>query len=441
MKVVFDRFLKDLGGAIKGAGYYPSDHPARKSSLNRIYDFLLNYFSDNNSLTLSVIEDTLTVEETPFFETSPNEIEILNNIMSKGIGEIVFKEDLTFEELDSLISFLGMSEEDFENTTIEDFIISEGIVNISIIPADKDFKKRSKRVYSKAKKYIIDSMNDVRLGRVPQIKKANAIIGSVKELLQKDESAVMGLTLLSDYDNYTFNHSVNVGILSLSLAEKVGFGKSAEQIGLAGMLHDIGKTKTPLEIINKPGKLSEEEWEIMKKHPIDGAEIVQKMDKRPDVTLMILQHHVRYDLSGYPAKQKKLNEGTHLVTIADTYDSMTTLRPYQKRFDPKEALDLMTYKLKGTTLHPKYFEKFIEMLGIFPIGTCVRLKTGEVAVVKSINRKDQYRPEVWVIIDKEGNKLDHPIVVDLADNKNFKEREIILLIDPFTLGVGISEYL
>jgi len=441
MKLLFNRFLKELGGAIKGAGYYPDDHPARKKSLNSMYDILRDYLYDNGSISLAIIEDTLTVEDTPFFETSANEIEILNNLASKGIGEILIKDGLLPEELNKLVGFLGMSAEEFENTTIEDFIIDNGIINIDVIPVDKDLKKRSKKVYSKAKKYIVDTMNDARLGKVPQINKANAIINSVRDILKKDESAIMGLTLLSDYDNYTFNHSVNVGILSLSLAEKSGFGKDAEQIGLAGMLHDIGKTKTPLELINKPGKLTVDEWEIMQRHPVDGAEIVQKMDKRPDVTLMVLQHHVRFDLTGYPKKQKKLIEGSHIVTIADTYDSLTTLRPYQKRYDPKEALDLMSYKLKGTALHPKYFEKFIDMLGFYPIGSCVRLKTGEVAVVKSINRDDQLKPQVWIIIDKNGNKLDAPIIVDLASERQYKEREIILLVDPLVLGVGITEYL
>ena len=442
MKEQFLKLIKDLVSSVKGVTYYPEGHPAREKPLFNIHEFLLKYLKENPSIRIAIVEDTLVIEDTPFFETSPNVDELYKILEEKEIGEIVIFKGITIEELKILIELLSRSQDEFKQIDIDEFLLQRGVKFIEILEKDKDLKKKSKKVYTHAKKFIVEAMNEIRLGKVPRMEIAESIIASFDRILKKDESAILALTMLSDYDNYTFNHSVNVGILSLALARELGWS-NAEDIGVAGLLHDIGKTRTPLSIINKPGKLTPEEWEIMKKHPVEGAKIVQDMNKfKSEIALMVLQHHVRYDKSGYPdIKNNKLFEGTHLITISDTYDSMTTLRPYQRRFDPKEALDIMVNKLKGKALHPRYLDTFVEMLGIYPIGSCVRLKTGEIALVTSLNRENPLLPRVKVILGADGKYLKRPFEIDLNNPNEKKKREIVSLVNPTLLNIDVTRFL
>ncbi len=442
MKDQFHELVKNFVSSVKGVNYYPPGHPAREKPLYNIHEFFLKFFNDNPSLRIAIVEDTLVVENTPFFEASANVDDFYNILSEKKIGEIIIYKGITIEELKILIDLLSKPSDEYSHIDIDEFLLQKGVKFIDILEQDKDLKKKSKKVYTHAKKFIVEAMNEIRLGKVPRMEIAESIIASFDRILKRDESAIMALTMLSDYDNYTFNHSVNVGILSLALAREIGW-KNADDIGVAGLLHDIGKTKTPLEIINKPGKLSPEEWEIMKQHPVEGAKIVQEMNKfKSEIALMVLQHHVRYDKSGYPdIKNNKLFEGTHLITISDTYDSMTTLRPYQRRFDPKEALDIMVNKLKGKALHPRYLDTFVEMLGIYPIGSCVRLKTGEIALVTSLNRENPLLPRVKVILGADGKYLKHPIEVDLTEASSRNKREIISLVNPTLLNIDVTRFI
>ncbi len=442
MKEQFLDLIKNFVSSIKGVTYYPKGHPARERPLFQIHEFLLKFLQENPSIRIAIVEDTLVVENIPFFENSANVEDFYNILEEKKIGEILIFKGITIEELKILINLLSKSQDEFNKIDIDEFLLQNGIKFIEILEKDKDLKKKSKKVYTHAKKFIVEAMNEIRLGKVPRMEIAESIIASFDRILKKDESAIIALTMLSDYDNYTFNHSVNVGILSLALARELGW-ENADDIGVAGLLHDIGKTKTPLEIINKPGKLTPEEWETMKKHPVEGAKIVQEMNKfKTEIALMVLQHHVRYDKSGYPEiKNSKLFEGTHLITISDTYDSMTTLRPYQRRFDPKEALDIMVNKLKGKALHPTYLNTFVEMLGIYPIGSCVRLKTGEIALVTSLNRENPLLPMVKVILGADGKYLKHPLEIDLNDKKEMQRRGIISLVNPTLLNIDVTRFI
>ncbi len=441
-KALFIELINNSVSAIKGLNYYPDGHPAKEKPLYNIHSLLIKFLNENPSLRIALIEDTLVIENTPFFESTPNAEKLLELLDEKKIGELIFFKGITIEEIKILFYLLAMGDEEFKNVNIDDFLIDHGIKYIEIIEKERDIKKKGKRVYAHAKKYIVEAMNEIRLGKVPRMEVAESIVTSFDRILKRDESALIALTMLSDYDNYTFNHSVNVGILSLALARELGW-QGAEDIGIAGLLHDIGKTKTPIEIINKPGKLTPEEWEIMKKHPSDGAKIIQEMNRfRVEISMMVLQHHVRYDKSGYPRlNNRNLLEGTHLITISDTYDSLTTLRPYQRRFDPKEALEIMIGKLKGKALHPKYLEVFVQMLGIYPVGSCVRLRSGEIALVTSLNRTSPVTPQVKIIMGKDGKYLKKPVQADLSNKRENQKRGIISLVNPILLNIEVTRYI
>ena len=234
----------------------------------------------------------------------------------------------------------------------------------------------------------------------------------------------------------------------LALAEEVKVPQEdLNHIGLAGLLHDIGKVQTPKEITLKPGKLTPEEWTEMQKHPIVSRDIVSKMEGISELTArIVLEHHVHFDKKGYPAMPEghKMHAYSQLISIVDTYDAMTTMRPYQAPFTPKEALDLMESRLVGNTIDPQYFEAFVKMLGIYPIGTLVRLDTNEIALVVDINSDNYLLPKVKIVSDPDGNRLPEAMELDLSsldESLGDIKRNIVSTVDPLLANIDTTQYL
>ena len=208
---------------------------------------------------------------------------------------------------------------------------------------------------------------------------------------------------------------------------------------MAGLLHDIGKTFTPLNILKKPGPLSDDEWEIVRRHPLDGTRLIERMEGHPPGTpLIVLEHHMGYNLRGYPkpsGSNHQPHPGTGIVTISDCYDSMTTLRAYQERLEPREALKKMN-SLAGKHFDPKTLKSFIQMLGIYPIGSLVRLSSGEIALVTGVETGDPNHPRVKIVTDREGKKLPEYQEMKLAEDP--QGREIITTVDFMAKDVDLS---
>jgi putative nucleotidyltransferase with HDIG domain len=283
-------------------------------------------------------------------------------------------------------------------------------------------------------------MNDARLGMIPKVETAVKTIEEMADIMISDRNAILGLTMLSSYDNYTFNHSVNVGILALSLAQHLEHSETLQmEVGVAGLLHDIGKTFTPLTVLNKPGPLSDDEWEIIRRHPLDGTRLIEKMEGPPPGTsTIVLEHHMGYNLRGYPnapGPNHKQHPGTGIVTISDCYDSMTTLRAYQERLEPREALKKMN-NLAGKHFDPTTLKSFIQMLGIYPIGSLVRLNSGEIALVTGVESGDPNHPRVKIVTDRDGKKLSEYREMKLSEDP--QGREIITTVDFMAKDVDLS---
>jgi len=229
----------------------------------------------------------------------------------------------------------------------------------------------------------------------------------------------MALTAMRNYDNYTFTHMVNVSILTMAQARALGIdGKLLREFGLSALMHDIGKVRTPLEVLNKPDKLTDEEFTIMKKHVVDGAEILRATPDIPTLApVMAFEHHLRIDGTGYPAgvKRPSLNLGTMLCSIADVYDAMRSQRKYQQAFPSERILEVLK-RNDGTQFDQNLVRRFTQLIGIYPVGNLVRLNTGEKAVVVKIYAPDPHRPQVRVVIDRNGTHVNQPYDVNLWEN-------------------------
>jgi putative nucleotidyltransferase with HDIG domain len=207
---------------------------------------------------------------------------------------------------------------------------------------------------------------------------------------------------LRGFDEYTYTHCINVSILGVLLGKHLGMDKpTLLRLGLAGMYHDVGKAKIPESILNKPGKLSESEFNVMKSHPLDGFRIMsaqQGMDA--DILRAVVEHHERHDGSGYPRglKGEAIGLFSRVISVVDVYDALTSRRVYKEPLAPSKALGMM-YQWRDRDFPPHTIENFIRCVGVFPLGSFVRLSNGEYGIVASSNPQNATRPEVKVVFD------------------------------------------
>lgn len=312
-----------------------------------------------------------------------------------------------------------------------------------------DIRKVVKKTYFNAVSFSKGVINKIKAGEKVSLKKAKRVVESMVDLLLEEESLLVGMTAIKDYDEYTYHHSVNVSVLSVALGQKLGLSKKGlTELGLVALFHDMGKMEIPAEILNKPTNFTDEEWQIVRKHPYWGAKAALKL-KGFDVTsiktaIVAFEHHLNYDFKGYPEIRNKieLDFFSRIVTLADQYDAMTSARVYSRTpLQPDKALSIMVDRA-GSMLDPVLLKVFINMVGVFPIGTLVFLSTREMGLVYEVNAAYNDRPRILVIVDSSGRKVDG-YVVDLTDKDEHGAfiRSIYKTLDPNKYRINLSEYL
>jgi putative nucleotidyltransferase with HDIG domain len=274
---------------------------------------------------------------------------------------------------------------------------------------------------------------------------------SIYNHIVDNESFVFGMTNIKNHDEYTLNHSVNVCLLATALGRRLGLNRGElVDLGIAAFFHDLGKLETPLEILNKPDKLDAGEREIMEQHPFKGAEklVLLKETRRLPLRAIhvAMEHHIKEDLTGYPRyfNRADVNLFSKIVKVVDFFDAITTKRVYRtKVFTRAEALSLMLEQEAGE-FNPVILKAFVNLLGVFPIGSLVALSTGEAAIVFDLNHDPKLilRPTVKLITDAAGSKVDGA-VVDLTERDPATGRyvrTISKVLNPQDYGIEIAEY-
>lgn len=265
------------------------------------------------------------------------------------------------------------------------------------------------------------------------LESAKTILSDIKDLLSSDTSKLQYLLGIKSHDDYTYTHIVNVCVLTLAQARRLNLSEEVlDDIGLAALMHDVGKQKVPGEIIRKPSRLTSQEFELMKMHTVYGAEMIQEMPGAPALAAMVaFEHHLKYDCTGYPSirARRRLNLCTYLTTIADAFDAMRTMRPYSKRMSREEVAVRMA-KDAGTHFEPVLLSRFFRMLDVFPRGSNVVLSTGEVALVVKRNPEDYIRPVVRVTADSHGKEICEGRTIDLMRHSGPERISISEVIEP-----------
>jgi len=314
------------------------------------------------------------------------------------------------------------------------------------IPLEKELGP-ARIVQQEAHTIIRDVMQDVRLGKNVESEKVKYVVSRMIESIFRNRDALASLTRIKEYDDYTFVHSINVCILCLTLGRHLNFHpEELQQIGIGALLHDAGKMKVPLQILNKPGKVTEEEFFEIKKHPLYSMEVLEKAGGIPEASKQIaLQHHERYNGRGYPynLQGEEISKFGQISAIVDVYDAITSDRVYKKALSPYEGMQKI-YDWAKIDFNQTLVERFIQCVGIYPIGTFALLDTGEMGVVSSINHEKLLRPNIHLIYQNFKNRYPQPIVVDLmeksGDSQEFK-RTIITPLDPTSWNIQVDDYL
>ena len=320
-------------------------------------------------------------------------------------------------------------------------------------PADQDrAKEAAKLTYFQSVHVAKEVLTDTRLGRAVNLRRVKRAVQSIVDQVLNDESSMLGMTALRDYDEYTFTHSVNVCIISVIIGQKLGLQKvQLYELGLGALFHDIGKQRIDQDVLGKTSGLTDAEWAEMQRHPTEGLLALFGMRGLSEVPyramLLAYEHHMKVDLSGYPRniRPRRPTLFSRIVATADGFDAATSKRSYQQQpWTPDEVMrEMRDNPRRG--YDPILVKALINVTGIFPVGTLAILDTHELAVVtaKNPDPKRIHQPHVKVIMDPNGVMLAEPILADLGEvdpATGSARRTIVKTIDPDLFGIRISDY-
>jgi putative nucleotidyltransferase with HDIG domain len=305
---------------------------------------------------------------------------------------------------------------------------------------------KAREAERKTRNVIQTIMTDVRLGRSVDTSAAKEVVGELTESIVRNPDAMMCLSMLKEADEYTALHSLRVCILAVAFGRELGYPiDRLEQLGTGALLHDLGKLKIPLEVLNKPGRLTTEEFDIIKSHVPLGVQILETSKGGiADTTIDVARyHHERIDGSGYVSGRNKedIPEFGRIGGIVDCYDAITSDRIYKKGISAYDALKKM-YEWRDNAFDADLVEKFIQCMGIYPIGSLVEMNTGSIGVVATINRERRLRPKVVLVLTADKTPFEKPKVIDMMEDKaGVRELEIAHVLASGTYGINPVSYL
>ena len=419
-----DDVLRRLAAALRATQFYTPQHPLVARSIDAFADALRLVFGQQQKVTLGVVGGEFVVGDVPLIRTSAAMADLLGRLQRAGVERLTVDRAVTNDEIAALIHGLAALEAsgalgNGEEPSLPPMAhIEVGRIQVERqVDAGPIDAAAVRQLYNDATGLAGDLWEMTLAEGRPDPKQARTVVDSLAQAAAQNRSALLALTALKDYDNYTFTHMVNVSILTMAQARALGIeGTILREFGLAALMHDIGKVRTPNEILNKATTLTAAEYDVIKRHVVDGAEILRSTPDIPVIVpIVAFEHHLRLDGTGYPAVARTgLNLATQLCGIADVYDAMRSNRRYQKSLPTERVLEVL-HKNDGRQFDQRLVRRFVQILGVYPVGNLVRLDTGETAVVVRVNPADPHRPHVRIVMDRHGGRLVKPYDVSLWD--------------------------
>jgi putative nucleotidyltransferase with HDIG domain len=389
---------------------------------------------------------------------------LMLELRRRWIGELEFLEEVNAEKLKEFVFLLSGLEDNNESNYlyVKKQIESRNLDGLDVgkleffkdeeIYIDSEDQKRySKEIYFKTINLVKEVVENVKNQKVLNVRKAKRLMQSAVNAIIQDESTLLGLANIKNYDEYTFNHSVNVAIYAIAVGQRIGIPKKhLSHLGMAGLFHDIGKTGIPREILNKTAKLTPEEWSVIRAHPLLGAETVIRMKEWGELSTRMVsaafEHHLKYDLSGYPrlARKRKITLFSRIITLSDFFDALVRPRVYNRfPFVSEKILGFMLER-SGKDFDPTLVKVFVNMIGIYPLGTLVLLNTNEMGIVTQVQEDAEMieRPKVCLLSYSDG-EYRKGSVIDLREvdegMKDYK-RSIVRTLDPNEYNINVAEF-
>jgi len=445
--------LARLYGVRRAVRFYPDSHLVVRENIRELMNIIEAFHAEGVDIPLAFFEGELLLGDQFMAEESIIFDQLIRDIMSLGIGSITFRLGLTVEELQRVVHLLSLDPEGVASRGGMSALVSKvhmphveiGAVRVYELPkADEGSKEDAQKSYSASLDLLRELELVIRSRRRVFPGHAKNVVRSLVDNVLANRFAIVELSGLKNYDEYTFYHSVNVAILSIALASIITQERRfLTSLGTGALMHDIGKMTIGSEILNKPGSLTPDEWSVMRDHPVRGAEIAVDMPGMDKASVVvILQHHMRIDGHGYPRSffgRDAQHLASRIVAIADAFDAMTSKRVYSAARLQDDAMAILV-KNRGTAFDPKLVRLFVQALGIYPPRSLVRLSTGELALVVYANTNDATRPTVRLIADPEG-VLIGPVDIDLGDPASANGRTISNCVETEGLTIDVDDYM
>lgn len=294
--------------------------------------------------------------------------------------------------------------------------VAEDVRSTAPVSLEQEYQKAA-QICLQAKRAVISMFEEARMGNTVDTGSARRMVDEISDSVARNASALISLARIKTADDYTYMHSVAVCAMMIALARQLGMGEDeARTAGMAGLMHDLGKAAMPIEVLNKPGKLTDAEFSIMKSHPAEGHRMLLAMGQADPVTLDVcLHHHEKVDGSGYPEglRSDQISLYAKMGAVCDVYDAITSNRPYKAGWDPAESLRKMAEWAPGH-FDQRVFQAFVKSLGIYPIGSLVMLSSGRLGVVVEQSARSLTMPLVRVFFSTRSNLRIPPEVTDLS---------------------------
>jgi HD-GYP domain-containing protein (c-di-GMP phosphodiesterase class II) len=451
-------------GALRSIKLYPVENAAVQKALAEVAAQSNELLQNEGELEIRVSGEFIFINTTRLrldLDNFASFSHLLTIFRTAGIGSLHLEEGISAKDWLIFLSVIQTpgSDDPIERLAqIQEKLAGVGVTTIGLgPPAEHEdgqrekTKERAKRTYAQCVTVTKDLMHGVRMGAAPNIKKIKRVVQSIVDQILSEETLLIGLTTLRDYDEYTFTHSVNVCIFSVALGKRLGMTKlQLYDLGMAALFHDIGKSRVPADVLNKSAGLTDDEWRMIAAHPWLGMLSlfqVRGAQELPYRAMVVaLEHHMKRDLTGYPRpiRPRQLSMFSKIVAVADGFDAATSRRAYQTvPFTPAEVLaEMRDNPRRG--MDPVIVKAFINLTGIYPVGTLVILDTFELGIVHGANPIAEMlsRPLVRIVSDAQGNVVHPGFVVDLADKNadGVYHRTIIKTDNPDRYGLRIGDY-
>jgi putative nucleotidyltransferase with HDIG domain len=443
-----EELVRRIATAVRGADLYSPDHPLVQRGIDNLVAAAQQALQQAPSIIIGFIDDEIVVEGQRLPRGTAALVGFARDLRERDIEKITLNRGVSRDDIKSFIGVLGDRK---SKAPLPDQLAARGVRNIALgrvvveeVSDDQAGIVAAQRVYATAVQTAETLWESAKAGEQPDPSAARKIIDGLARLVTQDRTSLMALTALKKYDNYTFTHMVNVAALAMAQARSLNLdGALLREFGFAALMHDIGKVNTPLDVLNKPGKLTAEEFGIMKRHVVDGAHILRRTPEMPALApIVAFEHHLKQDLSGYPENigSRKLNLCTMIVSIADVFDALRSNRPYREGMATVRIRSIM-----GEQGNPQFnqllLKRFVNLMGLFPVGTLVRLNTDELAVVTAEHPTDPFRPQVKIITDNAGALVEEPLLANTWDRDDRGEHPYAVVeavepestdIDPLT---------